>query len=130
MGIYDELVEEGKAAGDGWVRVELLPPCNEHLTRDLGALYLATAVLLGAAAWSLRRSFVGSALIAWLAFAAPHAVWHVFNLDPYRTGDGAANLVALASTVFLPIALLILLARDRPPNRLAAENGQSAGGRR
>jgi hypothetical protein len=114
--------------GRGWV--ELLPPYNEHLTRDLGALYLATAVLLGAAAWSLRRPFVGSALIAWLAFAAPHAIWRLFNLDPISTGDAAANLVTLASTVFLPTALLILLARDRPPNRLAAENGQSPGGRR
>jgi hypothetical protein len=107
-----------------------LPPYNEHLTRDIGALYLATAVLLGAAAWSLRRTFVGSALIAWLAFAAPHAIWHVFNVDPYSTGDAVANLVTLASTVFLPAALLILLARDRPRDQLVAEHGRSTGGRR
>ena len=37
--------------GRGWV--EALPAYNEHLVRDVGALFLATAVVLLAAAWFL-----------------------------------------------------------------------------
>jgi alkylhydroperoxidase family enzyme len=99
--------------GRGWV--EALPAYNEHLTRDVGGLFLATAILLGAAAWWLERRLTAVALVAWLAFAVPHAAYHSFNLEPYATGDAIANVAALALTVLVPIGLLVLLARDRGP---------------
>jgi hypothetical protein len=58
--------------GRGWV--EVLPAFNEHLIRDVGALYLATAALLLGAAWMMSRGVIALACVSWLMFAIPHAV--------------------------------------------------------
>ena len=97
--------------GRGWV--EALPAYNEHLMRDVGGLWLGTAVLLLAAGWWLGRTLVAVALVAWLAYAVPHTVYHSFNLEPLGTGDAIANMVALAGTVVPAAALLLLVARPR-----------------
>jgi alkylhydroperoxidase family enzyme len=97
--------------GRGWV--EALPAYNEHLMRDVGGLWLGTAVLLLAAGWWLGRRLVAIALVAWLAYALPHTVYHGFNLEPLGNGDAIANMVALAGTVLPAAGLLLLLAR--PP---------------
>lgn len=97
--------------GRGWV--EALPAYNEHLVRDVGSLFLATALVLGAAAVYLNRRLVLIALGSYLLFAVPHAVYHAFNLEPYSTGDAIANMVTLALTVVAPMALLIAMARPR-----------------
>lgn len=97
--------------GRGWV--EALPAYNEHLTRDVGGLFLATGFVLLAAAWLLERRLVAVALVSYLLFAVPHAVYHLFNLEPYGTGDAIANAVTLAATVLLPIWLLAVLLRAR-----------------
>jgi alkylhydroperoxidase family enzyme len=111
--------------GRGWV--EVLPAYNEHLTRDLGGLFVATAIILGAAAWFLDRRLVAVALWSWLAFAVPHFIWHSFNLEPYATGDAVANTLTNLGTVFVPIALLALLARDRRVPRPAPRAPKPAG---
>lgn len=49
----------------GVLGVSALPPYNEHLMRDLGGLYLALAVVLGAAGVRLQRSLVRTALAAY-----------------------------------------------------------------
>lgn len=106
--------------GRGWV--EALPAYNEHLVRDVGSLFLATGiVLLAAVVWTERR-LVLIALVSYLAFALPHAVYHAFNLEPYGTGDAIANALTLAFTVLAPIALLLLMRRPRA----AAEGGAAA----
>lgn len=98
------------AGRGGWV--SSLPAYSEHLVRDVGALFLATAVLLAVAAVRLERRLVTVTLVAWLAWAIPHYVWHLFNLGPYDTGDAVANVIALTLTVVGPLALLGLLARQ------------------
>jgi hypothetical protein len=67
--------------------VELLPPCNEHLLRDVGGLDLALAVVLGAAALIMERRLVATALLAYLTFATYHLVFHVtiWRTSPKRT---------------------------------------------
>ena len=97
--------------GRGWV--EALPAYNEHLMRDVGGLFLATGFLF-AAAVLLERRLVIVALVTLLVFAVPHTVYHLFNLEPYGTGDAVGNAVALAATVLLPVYLLALLLRGRP----------------
>src|SRR5919106_2371682 len=101
--------------GRGWVAT--LPAYNEHLARDVGPLYLALAVPTAAAAWSLERRLTGIALGAWLVFATPHAIYHLFNLEPYGTGDAIANAAAVLTIVVVPALFLAMLAtgRDQAP---------------
>ena len=111
------------AGRGGWVSA--LPAYNEHLMTDVGALFLATGVLLAIAAVRLERVLVMVALVTWLLFAVPHAVWHLTELGPYDTGDAVANVVSLALTVLAPVALLGLLARSS--TRVASASGAAPG---
>jgi AhpD family alkylhydroperoxidase len=112
----------------GWVSA--LPAYNEHLLRDVGGLFLATGVLLLIAAWRLDRGLVGVSLVVWLLFAVPHAVYHVFNLEPYGTADAVGNVISLALTVVLPGALLVALARPSAGPRAARGSAPGNGGAR
>jgi hypothetical protein len=95
--------------GRGWV--EALPAYNEHLLRDVGGLFLATAVVLIAAAIWLDRRLVLVACVSFLAFAIPHTTWHFFNLGPYGTFDTVANVIALSFMVVGPLVILVGMAR-------------------
>lgn len=101
--------------GRGWVAA--LPGYNPHLITDVGALFMATGLLmLLAAAW-LGRRLVTAALITWLTFAIPHLIYHLAHLGPYDTADVIGNVVSLTTSVVLPAGLLALLART--PRRAA-----------
>ncbi len=112
----------------GWVSA--LPAYNEHLLRDVGGLFLATGVLLLVAAVQLERRLVGVSLVVWLLFAVPHAVYHVFNLEPYSTADAVGNVISLGLTVVLPGALLVLLARPAARPQPARGSAPANGGAR
>jgi hypothetical protein len=99
----------------GWVSA--LPEYNEHLVRDVGGLFLATGFILLAAAVYLDRRLLSIALISYLLFSIPHAIFHVFNLEPYGTGDAIGNVIALTATVVLPLWLLFVAVRDDRPVR-------------
>src|SRR5215211_7605299 len=114
--------------GRGWV--ELLPAYNEHLMRDVGGLYLATAGLFVGAAVVMSRATVVVACASWLLFALPHAIYHAFNLDPFSASDAIASAVVLAGAVLLPAWVLAAAAPNRRatsvPRRPVA-NGSAAG---
>lgn len=95
--------------GRGWV--EALPAYNEHLVRDVGSLFLATAVVLFAAAIYLERRLVIVALASFLVYSVPHLIYHLLNLGPFGTGDAIAEGVSLALTVIVPAVLLAMLLR-------------------
>lgn len=97
--------------GRGWV--EALPAYNEHLTRDVGGLFLATAIVLIAAAVWLDRRMVLVACGSFLAFSIPHTTWHMFNLGPYGTVDKIGNVVTLGFMVIGPLIVLWGLWRSR-----------------
>ena len=99
-------------AGRGWV--EALPAYSEHLVRDVGALFLATAVVLAAAAIWLERRLVLVALVSFLVFSVPHTIYHLFNLEGISTGDAIAEAVLLILTVLAPLALLVAMLRPPP----------------
>jgi hypothetical protein len=99
--------------GRGWV--EALPAYSEHLVRDVGSLFIATAVLLLAASWILERRLVIVACISYLAFAVPHTIYHYANLGVYDTGDAIANFVALGASVVLPLWVLYVVVGGRGP---------------
>ena len=109
--------------GRGWV--EALPAYNEHLMRDVGGLFLATGLVLLAAAFTLERRLTLIALVSYLLFSVPHATWHLFNLDAYGTGDAIANAVTLVSTVVLPLWLLYRL--SQPGAGVTAPRGAGGG---
>ncbi|HEX5908883.1 MAG TPA: hypothetical protein VFY44_00225 [Thermoleophilaceae bacterium] len=98
--------------GRGWV--EAIPAYNPHLLADVGALFIATGVLMLMAAFWLERRLVLAALVTWLLFAVPHVTYHLGNLGPYDTADTIGNVVTLGLTVLIPVALLVVLVRRAP----------------
>ena len=105
--------EDFPPAVGGWVSA--LPAYNEHLMRDVGGLFMATGFFLLVAAVHLERRLVLTASLSYLLFAVPHTAYHLFNLEPYGTGDVIGNVVALAATVILPLWLVWVAGRDRDP---------------
>lgn len=92
-------------SGHPWVA--LLPPYNEHLVRDFGALNLALAVVLAAAALRADRATVRIAAVAVLAAAVPHAAYHALHLAHFPPADAVTQTVG----TLLHIALLVVVLR-------------------
>ncbi|HMJ03058.1 MAG TPA: hypothetical protein VK506_08950 [Conexibacter sp.] len=86
--------------------VDRLPPYNQHLVTDVGAFYLAFAVVIGWAAWTLQRELVRAACVAWIVFSILHLGFHATHLDGFGAGDAAAELLSLAAVVALPLVAL------------------------
>ncbi len=108
-GFYDTF----PGAGHHWVSAS--GAYDEHLVRDVGALYLGLLVLL-AFAWAwLDRRLVQATLVSYAVAAVPHFAYHTTALDNISTGDAIAELAGLALNVVLPLGLL---AATRP--RVAA----------
>jgi hypothetical protein len=87
--------------------VSLLPPYNEHLVRDVGALTLSYVLVLTAAAIWPERRLVQVALTANLVWTVPHFAFHATHLDHYPTGSAIGQTVALGLGVVIPAALLV-----------------------
>src|SRR6266550_9592025 len=75
--------------GRHWVAVD--GPFNEHLVRDFGGYNLALAAVLIVALIVGTRLMATTAAVAYLLFAVPHFLYHVFNLQVYGTSDKVAN---------------------------------------
>lgn len=118
--------------GRHWLPV--LGPYNEHLSRDVGALYLALGVLsLSAARWAADGRLSAVTGLTWLVFGVPHLVFHLRHLDMYGPADQALNVVALGGCVLAGAALTLTpgtrSARDgtrraaRPGTRTTSRKG-------
>jgi hypothetical protein len=88
-----------------WVAVD--GPFNEHLVRDVGALYLALAAagLVAAATRSVAASRAVGA--AWVVFSVPHLVYHAGHLAGFGLVDQVGQVVSLSSTIILGLPLLL-----------------------
>lgn len=93
------------APGHPWVA--LLPPYNDHLLRDFGAMNLALVVLLGTAAVTAERRLVRTALAAAIVFEVPHMIYHTTHLQNFPPADAIAQTIALTVVMLIPIVLLI-----------------------
>jgi hypothetical protein len=94
--------------GGGHHWVSAVGPYDEHLVRDVGALYLGALVLLVLAwAW-LERRLVQAALISTAVASLPHLIYHLTALDGFSAGDAVAEIGGLALNVVLPLGLLIV----------------------
>jgi hypothetical protein len=94
--------------GREWVST--LGPYNEHLIKDYGALNLALAVMLVAAAVYLERRLARVALVTWLVFATPHFVFHLGQTHHFSPGSNLEQLGGLGVLVVLPLFLLFFAA--------------------
>ena len=103
--------------GKGWVAT--LGAYDEHLVRDVAAVFLGFGVLLIVAALRGQLSLSSVAAVVWLIFAIPHTVYHLFNLGPYSPGNAIANVITLGWTVVGGLLVLVLL-RDQEPARAPA----------
>jgi hypothetical protein len=100
----------GWPGGRGWV--ELLPPYNEHLVRDVGGFYVAFAILFAWAAVTLARALVVPLCVAWSVSAIGHALFHALHTDGMSTGDAVAELAGLAAVLVLPLLAIWVVRRD------------------
>jgi hypothetical protein len=94
------------APGHPWVA--LLPPYNEHLVRDVGALNLSFTLLFTWATISLERRLIQIILLAWLVYAIPHFTYHLNHLMHFSLFDQVEQIVSLGIVILLPLVLLIL----------------------
>lgn len=101
--------------GHHWVAQ--LPPYNEHLVRDVGAFYLAFAVLLAAAAIVLERRLVIVSMLAFLVTQVPHLVFHLNHLEGLSASDKALQATSLAVAVALSALVLALALWPPRPRR-------------
>jgi hypothetical protein len=100
----------GWPGGRGWV--ELLPPYNEHLVRDVGGFYVAFAILFAWAAVTLARALVVPLCVAWAVSAVAHGLFHALHTDGMSTGDAVAELAGLAAVLVLPLLAIWVVRRD------------------
>jgi len=88
------------------------PPFNAHLATDAGAGLLASGVVLLAAAWFADRRSTQLALVAFSAFAIPHAAYHALNPAPGLTsGEDLQNAALLGFTAAAALVLFVASGR-------------------
>jgi hypothetical protein len=94
--------------------VDLLPPYNEHLTTDVGGLYLGFAVLFAWAATTLQPTLVRAGCCAWLLTETLHVAFHATHLDGFTTADGIEQMVSLAFLLVPPFVALWAVGEPSP----------------
>jgi len=94
--------------GFGLHWLPVLGPYNQHLSRDVGGLYLALLVLSAGALWRIGDPFLTRLTgAAWTAFNLPHLIFHLAHLDMYNTRDQILNVAALGGVLLAGAALLL-----------------------
>lgn len=83
---------------------------NEHLVRDVGALFAALIIVTG---WTAFRNQSGRGIaFAWLAQGVLHLTFHARHLEGY----GAADKIGLTGSLALvPVLALVALWAGRSP---------------
>ena len=106
-----------------WVRS--LPRYNQHLARDVGGLNLGFALLFAWAASTLDRRLVRASCCAWLVYAVPHLIFHLFHLARLSTPEAVTQTGVLIAALILPLGLLIATGKQ---DRWSVKNTSRWGG--
>jgi hypothetical protein len=97
--------------GRTWVSID--GPYNEHLVRDVGAFYLALA-LVGVLALMWRERHVTLLVAAaWAMFSGPHLAYHLVHVDELESLDAVGQSASLAVTLLLAVYLLVAVGRRK-----------------
>jgi hypothetical protein len=86
--------------------VNWTPPYSDHLFHDFGGASLGLGIVLTAAAIRLDRFWTVIALVAYLAYAGPHLVFHLGHLEGDERTLSIGLAVILALMVALPLSAL------------------------
>jgi AhpD family alkylhydroperoxidase len=113
--------------GDGQHWLPAYGAFDSHLAFDVGAGFVALGTFMLLTAVWLGRRLVQAALLAYLAYAVPHYVFHLANDHDLAAGAHAANDVVLGVTVIVAVGLLVLTL-GRPVGPALAPAPASAAG--
>jgi uncharacterized membrane protein len=89
--------------GRGWIAHDG-DVFNEHLVRDVGALFLALIIVTAWTVW--RGGATRPVAVAWLLQGVLHFTYHVGHLDGYETVD---KVGLVGSLVAVPALALVAL---------------------
>ena len=103
--------DEFPGAGRHWTAE--LPAYSEHLVTDVGAFYLAFALLLAWAALRPSRELVVPVCSAFALFSALHLAWHAAHLEGLATFDAVAQTASLAAVLAASAGAAVLASRRR-----------------
>lgn len=106
-----------------------LGPYDEHLVRDVGAFYLALAVLTVCAARSLEHELVRTTALVWLVFQLPHLAAHVQLAQRYDAST-ALQLLTLLLQLAVPVVVLVDSRAARGGRWMRAQAPPDSAGRR
>ena len=101
--------EDFPGAGHRWTAA--LPAYSEHLVTDVGAFYLAFALLFAWAAVRPSRELVVPVCAAFALFSAIHLTWHSAHLEGFGTFDAVAQTVSLAAVLIASAGAAVVRAR-------------------
>ena len=91
-----------------------LGPYNEHFVKDVGAFYLALAVLSVVTAVHVTNlTLVRVTAATWTVFNLLHLIYHVQMLHMYQPRDQILNAVVLSTVLVASLALFVPV-RRRP----------------
>ena len=99
----------------GWAPrlVAAFGPFNEHLATDAAAGLFAAGVAATLALWWRDPLVVIATMTAFLAFAVPHAVFHLTHpADALSGGEDIVNTVTLWLAVAIAVAVMLVAVRD------------------
>jgi hypothetical protein len=96
--------------GRGWISAGDAA-YDEHLVRDVGALFLALIVVTFWCAW--RREAMTAVAVAWLVQGVLHLGYHVGHLEGLGGTDEAALVVSLALVPILALVALFATLSER-----------------
>lgn len=100
--------------GHSWL--PQLGPYNEHFAVDVGAMFLALAVLSLVAFLRVRDAGIVRATgLTWLVFSALHLAYHLRMLGMYDRVDQLLNVVVLVILLVLPVLVLLPANRRLEP---------------
>ena len=82
-------------------------PFNEHLVRDVGAMYLALAAASTVGLVRFDRAATAVLGAAWTVFGALHFAYHAAHLAEMSVDDAIGNVCTLGLSLLLGIVLLV-----------------------
>jgi len=94
--------------GRGWISVGDAT-YDEHLVRDVGALFIALIIVTVWAAW--KQQAMAAVAIAWLVQGVLHLVYHLGHLEQLDRADQVGLVISLTA---VPVLALVTLWASTP----------------